>query len=119
MEIQVETFGTLQCTKPALSTCFDLVSMWSDDQSRSSMGRLCAMAICVCADDARLPKTRHIVNVSDYGSRCLDTLLGADVPVNQILECGMQCIALMASALPSAKEVSDTENFTEPPSLDN
>lgn len=119
MDIKLDTFGTLTCTKPALSTCFDLVSMWTDDQSRSTMGRLCAMAICICATDARLPKTRHLVNVSDYGSRCLDTLLGADVPVNQILECGMQCIALMASALPSAKEVADTENFTVQQSPDS
>lgn len=119
MQINIETFGTVNCTKPALSTCFDLVSMWSDDQTRSSMGRLCAMAICVCGDDTRLPKTRHITNIADYGSKCLDTLLGAGVPVNQILESGMQCIGLMASALPSAAEVKDTENFTAPPNLDS
>lgn len=119
MNIDIETFGTVTCTQPALSTCFDLVSLWSDDQTRSSMGRLCAMAICVCGDDARLPKTRHIVNISDYGSKCLDTLLGAGVPVNQILESGMKCIGLMAAALPSATEVVDTENFTEPPNLDS
>jgi len=41
-------------------------------------------------------------------------LLGAGVPVSQILECGMQCIGLMAAALPSASEVKETENFTEP-----
>lgn len=119
MDIKLETFGTVECTKPALSTCFDLVSMWSDDLTRSTMGRLCAMAICQCGNDHRLPKIRHVVNTAEYGSKCLDMLLGAGVPVSQILECGMQCIGLMASALPSASEVKETENFTEPVKAQN
>lgn len=115
MQINLQNLGTLECSTPALSTCFDIVSQWSDNQSRAAMGRLCAMAICLCADDARLPKQRHLVNTADYGSKCLDTLLGAGVPVGQILECGMTCITVMAAALPSADEVDETENFTELP----
>jgi len=115
MNITLSTYGTLECNTPALSTCFDIVSQWSDGQNRSVTGRLCAIAICVCADDARLPKQRHVVNTSEYGSRCLDTLLGSGVPVSQILESGMQCISMMAAALPSAVEVDETENFTEQP----
>jgi hypothetical protein len=115
MNIKLSTFGTLQTKLPALSTCFDIVSQWSDGQNRAVTGRLCAIAICLCADDSRLPKQRHVVNTSEYGAKCLDVLLGADVPVNQILESGMQCISMMASALPSAVEVDETENFTELP----
>jgi hypothetical protein len=112
------TFGEVTFVRPSLSTCFDLVSMWSDEQSRSVTGRLCAMAICVCGDNAQLPKQRHIVDVHQYGSKCLDTLLGAGVSIPEILDLGMQCITLMANALPSQSEVAETENFTEPPNLD-
>ena len=115
MKITLNTFGELECTLPSLSTCFDIISQWSDEQSRSVTGRLCAIAICLCADDKRLPKQRHVTNTIDYGSKCLDTLLGADVPVSQILESGMQCITLMAGALPSSVEVAETEAFIEPP----
>jgi hypothetical protein len=115
MKITLHTFGEMNISTPSLSTCFDIISQWSDSQSRSVTGRLCAIAICICSDDTRLPKQRHVTNTVDYGSRCLDVLLGADVPVSQILESGMQCIGLMAGALPSAAEVEETENFTEPP----
>jgi|TARA_R100001440_G_scaffold75739_1_gene103831 hypothetical protein len=59
-----------------------------------------------------------VTNTVDYGSKCLDVLLGADVPVGQILESGMQCISLMAQALPSSVEVAETEVFIEPPEQD-
>lgn len=118
MQINLNTFGTLECSKPALSTCFDIISQWSDEQTRAVTGRLCAIAICLCANDKRLPKQRHVTNTVQYGSKCLDTLLGADVPVSQILESGMQCIAMMADALPSSVEVTETEVFTEPPTQD-
>lgn len=113
MTIDLTTFGTVNISVPALSTCFDLVSHWTDSQSRAVTGRLCAMAICICADDMRLPKTRHLVNVDDYGTKCLNTLLNAGVDVNQILEQGMACIEIMAKALPTTAEVKETENFTE------
>lgn len=119
MKIKINTFGELECTTPALSTCFDIVSQWSDDQNRSVTGRLCAIALCLCANDDRLPKQRHVTNTAEFGSRCLDILLGADVPVSQILECGIQCIGMMANALPSAGEVQETEVFTEPPGQDS
>lgn len=117
-KIKMTTFGEVEFVQPPLSTCFDVVSMWSDDQSRSSMGRVCAMAVCICLQDYRLPKVRHLVDVSKYGSQCLDTLLGAGVPVNEILEIGMVCIGEMAKALPSVQEVEETENFTEPPKVE-
>lgn len=115
MMIKLETFGEMEIVRPPLSTCFDLVSMWSDEQNRSQLGRLCAMAVCVCGNNPKLPKTRHLIDLHQYGSRCLDVLLGADVTIDQILESGLQCLSLMAEALPSAKEVKETENFIEPP----
>ena len=115
MKITLNTFGEIECTLPSLSTCFDIISQWSDEQSRSVTGRLCAIAVCLCANDKRLPKQRHVTNTIEYGSKCLDTLLGADVPISQILECGMQCIGMMAGALPSSVEVADTETFIEQP----
>lgn len=115
MQINLNTFGQLDCRIPSLSTCFDIISQWSDEQNRSVTGRLCAIAICLCVDDDRLPKQRHVTNTVDYGSKCLDVLLGADVPVSQILESGMKCIGLMANALPSASQVTETEVFTEQP----
>jgi len=118
MQINLQNLGTLACHRPSLSTCFDILSQWSENQNRSVMGRLCAMAICLCADDARLPKQRHVVNTTEYGTKCLDTLLESGVPVSQILESGMQCIQMMAAALPSSSEVDETENFTEPPEQD-
>lgn len=117
-KINMTTFGEVEFVKPPLSTCFDIVSMWSDDQSRAAMGRVCAMALCICFNDYRLPKVRHLVDVHKYGSQCLDTLLGAGVPVNEILEIGMKCIGEMAKSLPSSSEVQETENFTGPQTVD-
>jgi hypothetical protein len=117
-KINMTTFGEVEVIKPPLSTCFDIVSMWSDEQTRAAMGRVCAMALCICLNDYRLPKVRHLVDVHKYGSTCLDTLLGAGVPVNEILEIGMMCIGVMAKSLPSSHEVQETENFTEPPPVD-
>lgn len=117
-KVKVTTFGELEFVKPPLSTCFDIVSMWSDNQSRSQMGRVCAMALCISFNDYRLPKVRHLVDVHKYGSTCLDTLLGAGVPVNEILDIGMKCIGEMAKSLPSSDEVKDTENFTELPKVE-
>jgi len=114
-KVKMTTFGEVGVVQPPLSTCFDIVSMWSDDQNRSAMGRVCAMAICICLNDYRLPKVRHLVDVHKYGSQCLDTLLGAGVPVNEILEIGMAMIGEMAKRLPSSVEVKETENFTVSP----
>jgi len=117
-KVKVTTFGELEFVQPPLSTCFDIVSMWSDDQSRSSMGRVCSMALCISFNDYRLPKVRHLTDVHKYGSTCLDTLLGAGVPVNEILEIGMMCVGEMAKALPSMDEVKETENFIEHPKVE-
>jgi hypothetical protein len=113
-KITINKFGEMGVQVPSLSTCFDLVSLWSDNNNRSELGRICAMAICLCCQDDRLPKKRHLTNIVEYGSSCLNVLLGAGVPVAQILESGMICLYEMADKLPSSQEVSETENFTEP-----
>ena len=114
--IDTKTLGMIEMVTPSLSTCFDLVSMWSGVQNnRSTMGRICAIAICVCGDDPRLPKKRHIVETVEFGSECLDYLLGAGVTVDEILQNGVQCIGYMAKSLPSNIEVEETENFIEQP----
>ena len=115
MKIELDSFGSVICKQPSLSTCFDLVSMWSENQNRSTMGRICAMAICICADSPTFPKIKYLTNVQEYGSKCLDFLLGAGIPVDEILHNGVQCIGMMATALPSKQEVDEVENFTEPP----
>lgn len=115
MKIKLDNIGELNCKRPKLSVCFDIVSNWTENQNRSSMGRLCAIAICVSAESPNMPTTKNLQNIFDYGSKCLDYLLDQGVPVNQILEGGVQCIGEMASALPSQVEVEETENFTEPP----
>lgn len=99
--IQLESLGSIEIQQPSLSTCFDLVSMWSENQNRSTMGRICAMALCTCADSPKFPKVKFITNVNEYGSKCLDFLLGAGVTVDEILQNGVQCIGVMANALPS------------------
>ena len=58
MKITLNTFGELECTLPSLSTCFDIISQWSDEQSRSVTGRLCAIAICLYNE---LKKFDHVL----------------------------------------------------------
>ena len=117
-KFKMTTLGEVEFIQPSLSMCFDVVSLWSDNQNRSQMGRVCAIAVCVSVNDYRLPKVRHLVDVAQYGSKCLDTLLGSGIPVNEILNIGMECIGNMAKALPSSQEVQETENFIEPPKVD-
>jgi len=119
MKITLDQFGELNCNRPKLSTCFDIVSSWTENQNRANMGRLCAIAICLCADSPKFPTTRTLQDIYSYGSKCLDFLLESGVPVDQILESGVQCIGIMAAALPSTAEVEEVENFTEPQNPEN
>lgn len=114
-KITLRNFGEMEVQPPSLSMCFDLVSLWSENNNRSELGRICAMAICLSCPDDKLPKKRHLTQVIEYGSSCLNTLLAAGVPVSQILESGIICLTKMADCLPSMEEVEETENFTGPP----
>lgn len=116
MKINLQTYGEIECSLPSLAICYDIVSMWSGNQDRNIMGRLCSLAICVGIKDRRFPQyTIKMTDPIGYGGKCLDFLLVSGVPVNQIIEHGLQLITWYAQMLPSEEDVNTAENFTEQP----
>lgn len=113
MKIQLQNFGEITCVRPPLSICFDVVSMFSEMESRHHRGRICAVAICFAVDHPKFPTKRTSFDLMDYGSKCLDFLLGADVPINQIFQNGLELVTWFAESLPSEIEVKEVENFSE------
>lgn len=113
MNIKLQSFGELECHRPSLSTCFDVVSMFSETSERHQRARLLAIAICQAVTDSRFPKMRTSFELMNHGSKCLEHLLSNGVPVSQVFEQGLSLIGWFAESLPSETEVEEVENFTE------
>lgn len=112
-KINLQPFGELECQRPPLSICFDVVSMFSESTERHVRARLCAVALCYAIQDNRFPKKPTSFELIQHGSKCLDFLLGRGVPVSSMYEIGLDLIGWFAESLPSENEVVDVENFSE------
>ena len=104
--ITIKPVGKISVKNPKLSTVYDIVSTWTTSPSQAHIGRLCAAAIGVCCEDARLPvydndQARPIA----YGGLCMDTLLQAGCKPNEIIEKGMEVLTMLAPMLLKEDEV--------------
>lgn len=112
-KIKLSTFGELECQRPPLSICFDVVSMFSESTERHVRARLCAVALCYAIQDNRFPKKATSFDLIQHGSKCLDFLFANGVAVSTIYERGLDMIGWFAESLPSEQGVADVENFSE------
>ena len=111
--INLQPFGDLDCQRPPLSICFDVVSMFSESTERHVRARICAVAVCYAVNDKRFPKKATSFDLIQFGSSCLDFLFGHGVPVASIYQNGLELIGWFAESLPSEQGVADVENFSE------
>ena len=114
MKINLKNYGECECQLPSLALCYDIVSMWSGNNDRNVMGRLCALSVCVAVNDKGFPRYK-VSNIDPigFGGQCLEHLLNVGIPVNDILESGLKLVTWYATSLPSESEVKEQENFTE------
>ena len=97
----------------SLATCLDFVSVWGSTLNRAQLGRLCAAAIGVCVDHAKvLPAYK--INTADplsYGHKIMERLLESGVSPGEIYEVGAGLLLEMAHKLPTEDEVETESNF--------
>jgi len=104
--IEITPLGELDIQIPRLCVTYDLVSCWSDNQSRAHLGRLAAAAIGVCCKEAGLP--RYDIDSAlpiSYGGLVMDKLLSKGVTPAEVIEKGMQLLTVLAPKLTAEQEV--------------
>ena len=115
MQLNLGPFGQYDTQKPtSLAVCFEFTSLWAGQTDSAIIARLCAGAIGIYLDKrAILPKYRPFdQKPTEYGHKCLDRLLERGVPPRYIYDAGAQCLADMATQIPTEAEVEEQANFT-------
>lgn len=115
MKINLNKLGEHEIQVPSsLATCLDFISIWGSEPNRAQLGRLCASAVAVAVDHAKvLPAYK--VSTGDpiqFGHKCMDRLLEAGVTPGQVYEYGTQVLTEMWKAIPTEQEVEDQANFS-------
>ena len=83
----------LSCSQPSLAAALDVVSIWGINPSRAHVGRLCAAAIGLCCQEARLPRYSMIDAAPiPYGGRVLEKLLDRGIHAEEIYTQGLELI---------------------------
>lgn len=101
-------------TPKSLATCVDFVSIWGSDPNRAQLGRLCAAAIAVGVDHAKILPAYKIASGDPilFGHKIMDRLLEAGVPLSEVYEMGSQVLVQMMQAIPTEEDVEKTANFS-------
>lgn len=100
----------------SMAIALDFVSVWGSEPTRAVLGRVCAGAIGVCVDHAKiLPAYKPLEgDVIGYGYTIMDRLLANGITPGQIYTMGTQCLLALSDRIPTEKQVEDTANFTQP-----
>lgn len=99
----------------SIATCLDFVSIWGSDPNRAQLGRLCAAAIAVSVDHARILPAYPVASGDPiaYGYKILERLLENGVTPARVYEMGSSLLVEMIKVIPSEKEVEDKANFLQ------
>lgn len=115
MELNLRKLGNHKIHTPkSLATCVDFVSIWGSDPNRAQLGRLCAAAIAVGVDHAKILPAYKIASGDPilFGHKIMDRLLEAGVPLSDVYEMGSQVLLEMMKAIPTEEDVENTANFS-------
>ncbi len=115
--INLGKLGTHETRIPnSIATCLDFVSIWGSDPNRAQLGRLCASAIAVAVDHARILPAYpvHSGDPVKFGHKILDRLLDAGVSPGQVYDMGSEILLEMMRQIPTEREVEEVANFTPP-----
>jgi hypothetical protein len=98
----------------SFATCVDFVAIWGADPNRAQLGRLCAGAIAVCVDHAKVLPAYRVADGDPvaFGHKIMDRLFAAGVSLADIYDLGSQCLVAMASKIPKEEDIEDRANFT-------
>ena len=95
--IEINPLGGFPVHTPRACVSYDLISCWSENQSRAHLGRLAAAAIGIALLDAGLP--RYDIDAAlpiSYGGIILDKLIARGVEPSEIIEKGMLILTMLA-----------------------
>ena len=101
----------------SMATCWDFIAIWSNNPNRAQLARLCAGAIGVCVDHAKVLPAYRVADGDPiaYGHTIMDRLMDAGVTPGAVYELGVKCIVEMTTKIPTEDAVEQTANFTHPP----
>jgi len=115
MKVNLKKIGEHEVVMPkSIAVCLDFVSIWGAEPNRAQLGRLCAAAIAVGVDHAKVLPA-YPVTTGDpikFGHKILDRLLDAGMTPGQIYEQGSNILVEMMKQIPTEQEVEDTANFS-------
>jgi len=115
MKLNLRKLGEHEVHTPkSLATCVDFVSIWGSEPNRAQLGRLCAAAIAVGVDHARILPAYKIASGDPilFVHKIMDRLLDSGVPLSEIYDMGSQVLVMMMQAIPTEQEVENTANFS-------
>ena len=115
MKLDLRKLGEHEVHTPkSMATCVDFVSIWGSEPNRAQLGRLCAAAIAVGVDHAKILPAYKIATGDpvSFGHKIMDRLLGAGVPLSDIYDMGSQVLLQMMKEIPSEDDVEKTANFS-------
>jgi len=121
MELDLKKLGKHESRLPSsIATCLDFVSIWFSEPNRAQLGRLCAAAIALSVDHARILPAYPIASGDPiaYGHKILDRLLSNGVPPSAVYEMGSAVLIEMMQVIPTEESVEERANFTHPPEED-
>jgi len=115
MKVNLNKIGEHEVVMPkSIAVCLDFVSIWGAEPNRAQLGRLCAAAIAVGVDHAKVLPA-YPVTTGDpikFGHKILDRLLDAGMTPGAIYEQGSNILVEMMKQIPTEQEVEDTANFS-------
>lgn len=115
MKVNLKKIGEHEVVMPkSIAVCLDFVSIWGAEPNRAQLGRLCAAAIAVGVDHAKVLPA-YPVTTGDpikFGHKILDRLLDAGMTPGAIYEQGSNILVEMMKQIPTEKAVEDTANFS-------
>ena len=115
MKLNLRKLGEHPFQAPkSLATCVDFSSIWGSEPNRAQLGRLCAAAIAVGVDQARILPAYKIASGDPilFGHKIMDRLLDAGVPLSDIYDMGSQVLLEMMKSIPTEDDVENTANFS-------
>jgi len=113
--LNLKKLGEHQVILPSsLATCLDFVAIWGSEPNRAQLGRLCAAAVAVAVDHAKVLPSYPVTSGDPikFGHKILDRLLEAGVTPAQVYEMGSQVLVEMMKAIPTEDEVEAQANFS-------
>lgn len=105
-KIEITPLGVFKIHQPRACVSYDLISSWSENQSRAHLGRLAGAAIGICCLDISLPK--YDIDAAlpiGYGGVILDKLISKGVEPSEIIEKGMLILTKLAPQILKEEEI--------------